>query len=516
LNGIIGIVYLSDLKVALSSLAFHLLSGIIENHGMNVHRVTLEKGEIKNWDSKTFSPNKYAAFFISVPYELMYKDLAYFLHRTGIPYFSKARNSGPILILGGPAVTANPLPIAPIADAVLVGEAEENMGEVLDIIGSDYDRSSKLKRLAEIKGVFVWGSGNKTERVFTRNIDNTFYPIRQKLPKGIEPIWGRAFLMEVSRGCSRNCLFCMEGRIFRPVRHRSLDVISRIISESLTVNDFYEKIALYSLSFFDHPQADLILEHIKNKNLSASIPSIRVDTLNDKQLELIKELGQKTLTIAPETGSTRLSKAIRKEIYSNQVEYVVESALKIGLRQFKLYLMTGFYGESQADIEDTVRMIDRVGEMIRRKGGKLKISINPLVPKPFTPFQWHGFAEVNKLRRNIQFMRRRLGAKVSSFSSLDPRYARLQTIFSRGGPELSKPIALWGQSEGFLSSWRSISVRQELREKQYLSFWDPEYTPLWHEYIIDPFNRPEILREMYIGFLEFQNKLTESPEGKRG
>jgi len=174
------------------------------------------------------------------------------------------------------------------------------------------------------------------------------------------------------------------------------------------------------------------------------------------------------------------------------------------------YLMTGFYGETKKDIEDTADMINKLGTMIKAKGGKLKISLNPFIPKPFTPLQWHGFTEVKKLRRNIQLMRRMFGNKISSFSALDPRYARLQTILSRGGPELSKTIALWGQTEGFLSSWRSISLRQELREDQYLSFWDPEYTPLWHEYIIDHFNKPSVLRELYLAFLDVQNKLPEN------
>ncbi|MCE4614873.1 MAG: B12-binding domain-containing radical SAM protein [Desulfurococcales archaeon] len=510
MSGTIGLIYLSELRVALSSLAFHLLSEMIEEYGANVHKVSMEKGEIKNWNSKTFYPGKYTALFISVPYELMYKDFSYFLYRTGIPFFSKARNNEPILVLGGPAVTGNPLPIAPIADAIIIGEAEEVMEKILDVVNSDYDRSSKLKKLSEIKGILVWEANDKVERVFTKNINNSFYPIEQDIPKDIEPIWGRAFLMEVSRGCSRSCLFCMEGRIFKPVRYKYLDSISQILSKVIVDKELYRKITLYSLSFFDHPQSDSILEYLTSNGLTASIPSVRVDTLNDKRLELIKELGQKTLTLAPETGSTRLSKALRKEIYASQVEQVVESALNIGLRQFKLYLMTGFYNESQANIRDTLKMVSKIGEMIKAKGGRLKISLNPLIPKPFTPFQWHGFPDVGKLRRNIQLMRRMFGAKVSSFSFLDPRIARLQTILSRGGPELSKAIALWGQTEGFLSSWRSISQRQDLRENQYLSFWDPDYTPLWHEYIIDPFNRPTLLRDLYVAFLEFQNKLPEN------
>ncbi|MCE4605818.1 MAG: B12-binding domain-containing radical SAM protein [Desulfurococcales archaeon] len=510
MNRTVGLVYLSELRAALSSLAFHMLSEMTKAYGANLHRVTIEKGEIKNWDSRSFYPSKYAVLFISIPYELMYKDLSSFLHRTGIPYFSKARDKEPIVILGGPAVTGNPLPVAPIADAVIIGEAEDIMDQILDIVNSDYKRPEKLGKMSEIKGVLVWEEGYKTERVFAKDLDESFYPTRQTLPENIEPIWGRAFLVEVSRGCSRGCLFCMEGRIFKPFRYRSLESITKMLSSAPGGMDSYEKLILYSLSFFDHPQADSLLEYLISSKFKASVPSVRVDTLNDNRLELIRKLGQKTLTLAPETGSTRLSKALRKEIYASQVEQVVESALTIGLQQFKLYLMTGFYGETKEDIEDTVGMINKLGAMIKAKGGKLKISLNPFIPKPFTPLQWHGFAGMNKLRRNIQLMRAMFGKKVSSFSALDPRYARLQTILSRGGPELSKIIALWGQTEGFLSSWRSVSLRQELRESQYLSFWDPEYTPLWHKYIIDHFNKPSVLRELYLAFLDVQNRLPEN------
>jgi radical SAM superfamily enzyme YgiQ (UPF0313 family) len=504
----IGLVYLSELRVALSSLAFHLLREMIEYYGYSTHRITIERDGIKNWDSKTFETRKYNALFISVPYELMYKDLVSFLYKVNIPYFSKAREQDdPLIILGGPSVTGNPLPVSNIADAIIIGEAENIMEEVLDVLASDYTRKEKARRLSEIPGVFTFEEDMSTHRIFTENLNNSFYPTGQLRYSDdkIDPIWGKALLVEVSRGCTRGCLFCMEGRIFRPYRFRSGEVIDKIISKGFS-DDVYDKITLYSLSFFDHPESDSILNNIIRKGLKASVPSLRVDTLNEKRISMVKAIGQKTLTLAPETGSSRLAKSLRKEIYSSQVEEVVDTAIEIGIKQFKFYLMTGFYGETKKDIEDTIKLLKSTADRIKKVGGKLKVSVNPFIPKPFTPLQWHGFGDVRRIRDNIKAMRKSVGRSASSFTYIDPKYARLQTILSRGGPELSKPLALWGQMEGFLSSWRTIAINSSVNEKQYLSFWDPDYTPLWHLYITDNFNKPEVLRQLYLAFLDFQNE----------
>lgn len=513
LAGTIGLVYLSELRVALSSLAFHLLREMIEHYGRNVHRITIERDGLRNWDSKTFETKRYDALFISVPYELMYKDLVSFLYKAGIPYFSKARErNDPLIILGGPAVTGNPLPVSSIADAVFIGEAENIMEEALDIIVSDYTRKEKVQRLSEIKGVFTLEKDKPTRRIFAENLDGSFYPTNQLRYSNtsVEPIWGKALLVEVSRGCTRGCLFCMEGRIFRPYRVRSSGTIDEIISKGFS-SGVYDKITLYSLSFFDHPESDSILKNIIRKGLKASVPSLRVDTLNESRLSMIRSIGQKTLTLAPETGSSRLAKSLRKEIYSSQVEEVVDTAIDVGLKQFKFYLMTGFYGETKRDVEDTVKLLRNVAGKIKRVGGKLKVSLNPFIPKPFTPLQWHGFSDLRKIKNNIEAIRKGVGRSVSSFTYTDPKYARLQAILSRGGPELSKPLALWGQMDGFLSSWRTVAVNSGVKESQYLSFWDPEYTPIWHLYIRDDFNKPEALRQVYLAFLDFQNKSFRNP-----
>ncbi len=512
----IGVVYLSEYRVALSSLAFHFMYGLLREYGVDVHRITLENGVPKDWDSRYFTPMSFDAFLVSVPYELMYKDLSGFLAKSGFKPFAAARSDNePVVITGGPAVTGNPLPVAPLADAVLVGEAEGIMHSLMGILESDYSRKEKINKMSELDGVMVWANQIEpipVKRVFAKDLDATYYPVEQIYEPQIEPIWGRSFLLEASRGCARGCLFCMEGRVFLPPRHRSFRRILSFIDEGMQaprgLERYGEKVAFYSLSFFDHPDSDKILETIIGMGLKASIPSVRVDTLTEKRLSLIRDSGQKTLTLAPETGSCRLARVLRKNICRDHLVEVMDTALTMGIRQFKIYVMTGFYGELERDLRDTVEMINEAGMLVRKYGGRLKLSVNPLIPKPHTPLQWHGFIGVGESRRRIEYIRKATSRYVHSFSSLDPRHARLQTILSRGGPELAKTIALWGPMNGFLSSWRTVARETGLREEDYTSFWNPDYTPLWHEYVLDDYNKPGQLRFMYELFLSTQNQLS--------
>ncbi|MCE4617288.1 MAG: B12-binding domain-containing radical SAM protein [Desulfurococcales archaeon] len=506
----IGIAYLASYNVALSSLAFHTLYTYLKELEIPVHRITLEQTSplpmIRDHDARFFQPNKFSAYMISIPYEILYRDLVILLKDLKIPVLNSQREEHhPIILGGGPAVTANPLPTSGILDAIVVGEPEDHLEEIVSILESDYSRASKLKRLAEIPGVYVHAYSEEVERTYVKNLDTSYHPIKQIVEKDITPIWGRSLLVEASRGCSRGCFFCMEGRIFLPARHRSYSSLSNIVEKGLEATG-YRKVSFYSLSFFDNPAAEKVLEKTVSEGLKASVPSLRVDTLDRKKLELMRQAGQNTLTIAPETGSCSLAKAINKHLCATNTIPIVEDAVELGFPTIKMYVMTGFSIETDDMFNSTLSMIEESAKIAKRGGSKLRVTVNPLIPKPHTPLQWHGATEPGLFKQRLNQIRkkvRRLGVEIDSYN---PRYARLQTILSRGDERITLAIIAWGSGGGYLSGWRRAVRETGLNEEYYLKHWDPGFVPPWHKVVRDRFNSVDLLSRAYTIYVELLRK----------
>ncbi len=494
--GPIGVVYPSSRSVALSSLAYHMLVGMFEERGVGVRRYFLEDGEVVELRRYRGGPGSNIALLVSLPYELMYVDMVRMLDSMGIPVFRRARgDEHPIIIAGGPAVTANPLPVYDLVDAILIGELEPVVEGIVDALSRD-GRSSRLKALSEIEGLLVPGySSGPVERIYVKDLDSAWYPVKQELLEDVEPVWGKAFLLETTRGCARGCRFCMEGYIFRPKRDRSFQTLRRLLEEGVRVNKV-SKVSFYSLIFFDNPASDRILEYAVSMGLEVSVPSIRVETLTFERARMIAEGGQRTITIAPETGSCIIAKAILKPIGPELTLKAVENALEAGLRSIKLYLMTGFPGETEDDVRDTIEMAIRVADVVKRKGGVVKVSLNPLMPKPQTPLQWLGFnvedveAKLNRIRKELS----KAGIEVSVFN-LD--WAIAEVAIGRSGVEMGKVLVEWARKGGGPGKLLRIAKNLGINIESYLKPWDPQYTPPWHDVVKNPYGDVKTLRKEF-------------------
>ena len=491
--GPVGVAYPSSRSVALSSLAYHILVGMLEERGVGVRRYFLEDGEVVEARRYRGSPSSNIALFVSLPYELMYADFIKMLEAMGIPVFRESRGEEhPLIVVGGPAVTANPLPLLDIADAVLIGEIEPVIDDIVDALSRE-GRSSRLKALSEVRGMLVPDlSSYPVERVYAGDLDSTWYPVRQELLEGVEPVWGKAFILETSRGCARGCRFCMEGYIFRPKRDRSLPTLKSLLEEGVSVNKV-SKVSFYSLIFFDNPAADGILEHAVSMGLEVSVPSIRAETLTVRRARLIAEGGQRTITIAPETGSCVIAKAIFKPIGPLLTLKAVENALEGGLRNIKLYLMTGFPGETEEDVMETVNMALEVAKVVRGRGGVVKATVNPLMPKPLTPLQWLGF-DASLAEARLDFLRRELSKAGVEVSVFDAEWALAEVAIGRSGREMGRVLVEWARMGGGPRSLRRAARAVGVRLENYLEPWDPSYTPPWHELVANPYGDVEELR----------------------
>ena len=494
----LGLLYPAPYRAALSSLAYHLVRGLFRELEAGVWEAFLGNGD--PWFPRGRPPRRLGeAILSSLPYELLYPDLAVMLQALGVnPLRERRREDDPIVIAGGPAVTGNPLPVSAIADAVLVGELEPVAEGILEALGFP-TRKSRLEALAEVPGMYVPELDNRpVRRVYVEDLDSAWYPVVQEVPRDVEPVWGRAFLMESSRGCARGCRFCMEGFIFRPKRDRSLGRMAEVIEDGIRTGGF-GKVSFISLSFFDSPHAEGILEYVvEGLGLEVSVPSLRVDSLNERRVELIARGGQKTLTLAPETGSCRVARAIRKEIPPSTVKEVVDYAARHGIKNIKLYAIIGFPGEE--DASETVEALEDVARHAARRGLRVRVSVNPFIPKPSTPLQWAPAPDPRRLRRTLSDFRRRLARVGAELDYYDPKLAVVQAVLSRGGPELGPVIVDWALEGARPSRLRRVASSRGVNVDSYLVGRDPSWTPPWMEVVEHPYAPLKLLRLEYQAF----------------
>ncbi|NOY10601.1 MAG: radical SAM protein [Archaeoglobi archaeon] len=317
-------------------------------------------------------------------------------------------------VAGGPCVIQNPFPYAKIFDRLFVGEAEN---AVLDVVE---DRA--------VEGLVP--HSYRRRRV---ELDSE---MRSEIIG--EGAYGRALIVEIGRGCPRGCRFCVVRQIYSPARWRSAESILEFAEENRKLAN---KVAIVAPSPTDHPEFKEIVSGLRELGFEVSPSSIRADRFDEEMAELIS--GARTLTLAPEAGSERLREALNKGISEDDIISAVEIAESA--ERIKLYFMFGLPGEEQEDLEEIVRMVER----IRRMGRKVSVSANPLVPKPHTPFQWlpYGGDPERDVRENLRELKRKrkfLLSRLRRVADVDvesvERFA-VQTIISRGDESVGELIA---------------------------------------------------------------------------
>jgi len=290
------------------------------------------------------------------------------------------KGEDPVIIFGGPAPTANPEPLHAIADAVLRGEGEALVEPLVDALNSSRSKRELIDNVAS--SPYAWVPDVKEEAAIARvwDLDSAFHPVEQIQSLDAEPVWGRAYLFEPSRGCGKSCFFCLEGVIFGPRRERSLEKCIEYIERGVEANSV-RKVAMYALRFFGSEQGEKLLEYLAERGLEASIPSVLVDDLDERKVELIRAVGQKTLTVAPETPVPLLQRRIGKAVSREKLLEVAKAVAKVGM-SLKLYYMIGLPGETLRDVEEIAKEVKELSSVVGK--GKLKVSVSPFVPKPAT------------------------------------------------------------------------------------------------------------------------------------
>ena len=462
----VALLYPSTYRVAMSSAVYHMLYFKLQDEGFYVERFTADKGPHGVEDGTPLAHFDYIV--ATVHYELDYVNLVKMLIDAGIPPRAADRRR-PKLVVGGPPIAANPEPLAEFADAAAVGELEPLWGPLVQYLATG----------DEAEGLYYPARGP--------------HPVEVKYAKHVEPDYRRmpepeaafSLAVELARGCPYSCLFCMESYVTKPYRPRDWRVV---LDEAERLRSKYGvRPSIVALTANAHPGFKDLLAEAARRGLRLSLPSMRAELLDEEAVELLAAVGQRTLTIAPET-SERLRMALGKEITDEDVLRVAKKAGELGMR-LKLYLMVGLPCERPADLEEVTSLMKKV----RKVAGAVSLSVNPFIPKPQTPLQYSPMAPLAHLKEEMEQLRR---AHQGEFSAYDPALGAIQAAISLGGRETSRHIEAAAASQSPLGYWK-----RALRSGELYYVFKPREEPLpWSH--VRGFYQPEELWRRYRQFLE--------------
>jgi radical SAM superfamily enzyme YgiQ (UPF0313 family) len=410
----------------------------------------------------------------SVSYELDYVNVARLLRLAKVPARAAERETQhPLVIAGGPIASINPEPLAPLVDLFLVGEAEPALGALVQAIREHLgDRESLLAAAARVPGVYVLsaGAGAPVTRQYAADLDA--YPTHSRILTP-ETEFGALFLVEVSRGCARQCRFCVTPSCYWPLRWRSAEAVMAAVQAGVQHRD---AIGLVGAAVSDHPQIEEIAARIVTLGARLSVSSLRADSVSPALIAALAAGGARSLTIAPEAGSERLRTAISKGITEEHVITALRRAAEAGLREGKLYFMVGLPGEEQ---EDVAAIPVLVRTCLETTGlSRLTVSAGAFVPKPNTPYQRAAMLPVQELSRRLRFVRDSLRRERSVTLALESaNWSYLEGALSRGDRRLGEVIIAAEAAGGNLAAWRRAFAAQGLTAAQFAGAPPPDPPP---------------------------------------
>ena len=514
-----ALVYPNSYKVGMSNLGIHIIYELLNSRGdvscerfflpepKNIFELERSNSPILSLETQT-PLNKFQIVGFAVSFEQDYFNVVKILKLGKInPRADERTNFDPLIIAGGPCATFNPEPLTKIFDAFVIGEGEEILPNFIEKFNEteNFSRTDKLKNFSEVAGLYVpstvehfynsdgtiknFSTDKKISRQWVKNLDKT--PAHSTIITNSTEL--NMFLLETARGCGRHCRFCMAGYCFRKPRNRSINVLK---SEVESAKKFGKKIGLMGAAISDYPQINELCENILEKNLPMSVASFRADSVTFDLVKALAESGLKTLTIAPEVGSEKMRLVVNKGITEENIFSAAEFGIKAGIKNFRLYFMIGLPFENISDVDAIAELSARLKNFIGTC--KLTLSVNPFVPKPFTPFQWAKFADKKYLDAALKNLRTKLksirGVEIISES---PKTAQIQAILSRGDRKIAELVVQSDSMQKFKELLKDVDEEFYLsRERNFdeIFAWDLLNQGFSKKYLWDEFKRAENLK----------------------
>jgi radical SAM superfamily enzyme YgiQ (UPF0313 family) len=402
----------------------------------------------------------------SVSFEWDYVNVLTLLRLAGIPSYAAERSAKhPLIVIGGAVTFVNPEPLAPFADVIAAGEGEALIPGLRRAVSAASDRAELLRLLALERGFYVpslyepehAADGTLAGFRVRPGIDAPL-PVRKAALKTTDAVdppvtsiftpdteFGSRFLIEVVRGCANLCRFCWAGYNYLPVRAFPTD---RILELAEAARIHSSRVGLVSIALCDHPDIERILARLLEMGYAISPASLRLDDLTESIVRVLRESGERTITIAPETGSDRLRRVINKTVTNDEILDRADLIFANGIENLKLYYMIGLPTETDDDLvairDLTLQMRDRMLIHARSRGsiGRIIASVNPLVPKPGTAYQWIPMEDPAVVDRKIKRLRT-LTADIDNvfFNIKSERHSYYQALLSLGDRRVAPVIA---------------------------------------------------------------------------
>lgn len=431
---------------------------------VNLERIFADTKETK------FMTKEVNLFGFSFSFDLDFLTIFKMLDKYKIPIKAADRNQNhPIIFGGGPVLSSNPEPFSAFFDFIIVGDGELVNIEAIKICESNKDKSKTeiLEKLALIEGIYV-------PTVTQGNVKKATCKLPECISTPIlseESFFKNTFIMEIARGCSNRCGFCLASYLNLPQRFVDYKEIVKNIDMGLKHTN---KIALLGALISSHPQFEEICNHIYEKqqngsDIEMSVSSLRADAVEPNVIKTLVACGQKHSTIAIEAGSERLRKIINKNLSEEQILKTVKTAEENGLKGLKIYAMIGLPTETQDDLKEMISLVKKIKKL--HKSFNISFSFSTFVPKPHTPFQWCGREDIKTLEKKQNYLKKefhKLGIKVN-FSSAKWDY--YQALLSRGGKELCdyvlKVYELGGNIGAFKTAYKEMAKIKNLPDSDF-------------------------------------------------
>jgi radical SAM superfamily enzyme YgiQ (UPF0313 family) len=486
----IALAYPNYYRLGMSNLGFQILYRLLnQRSGVVAERVFLPEGQEMSLYLRSGKPllslesqtplYEFDLVAFSLSFENDYPNVLKILELGGIPLSTEERTGPmPLVMAGGITTFLNPEPLSPFVDAFLLGEAEANLDAFMDVF-LEFNRAGPVRKeflaclARNVPGLyaplfyqtayhtdgtlkaFLSKEAQIPEKIRVVRPSNGGFsengmPVSTITTPGTE--FSNKVLVEVGRGCGHSCRFCAAGYVYRPPRSYDDSQLCAAVQKAMERTG---QVGLVSPAVSDVPGIEALTALILERGGTFSVSSLRAETLTQGLLDNLKSAGQKTITIAPEAGSERLRRTINKHLTREQIFDAICRVSRTGDFSLRLYFLIGLPTETDDDIRQIVELVKGIRHhMVKESAargtiGRIRLSVNCFVPKPFTPFQWFPLEDVGSLKKKQKWLKKALAKAGGIDVGLDvPKWAYIQTLLSMGDRRVGSILLLAHQSAG--------------------------------------------------------------------